>query len=171
MIVFVEKTLNARLAVQEAAIDLCLEHGYAATSTRMIAERADISERTLFRTFGTKAAIFWFDAFLPRVIRRLDQRRPPDEPVAALAAAVHATVDAITADEWRLELGRRKVILQEPDLVDAPPDRAFRTSLFARFAVAGFGIVPVYSDTSTSEWGRQLVRVVHLAANGPLTKE
>jgi AcrR family transcriptional regulator len=186
------KALRTRLAVQEAAIELCLAHGYAATSTRAIAGRAGISERTLFRAFATKAAIFWYEPFLSRVVRALDQRHAHADPVEALAAAVRATVGAITPAEWRLELGRRKVILREPDLiatgtqeinvaaqriatiltpVDASPDRAFRTTLFARFAVAGFGIVPIYSDTTTADWGEALVRVVHQAAHGPLTPE
>ena len=43
--------------------------------------RWGVSERTLFRTFGTKAAIFWCDAFLSRVVRAL---APDPDPVAAL---------------------------------------------------------------------------------------
>ena len=186
-----DKALRTRLAVQQAAIELCLEHGYPATSTRAIAERAGVSERTLFRTFPAKAAIFWYDPFLTRVARRLDERSASADPVAALGSAVLATALAITPAEWRLELGRRKVILQEPDLiatgtqeinlaaariaglltpVDASPDLTFRTELFARFAVAGFGIVPVHSETTTADWGEALVRVVRLAADGPLER-
>lgn len=185
------KALRTRLAVQQAAIELCLEHGYAATSTRAVAERAGVSERTLFRTFPTKAAIFWHNPFLSRVIERLDHRRAPADPVGALSVAVRATTEAITPAEWRLERGRRKVILQEPDLiatgtqeitlaaeriaeilapVDASPDRVFRLSLFTRFAVTGFGMVPIYSDTTTTEWADALVRVARLAAVGPLTE-
>lgn len=185
------KALRTRLAVQGAAIELCLADGYAATSTRAIAERAGVSERTLFRTFPTKAAIFWHNPFLSRVIERLDPRRAQVDPVAALSAAVLATTEAITPEEWQLERGRRKVILQEPDLiatgtqeidlaaariaelltaVDASPDRAYRLALFTRFAVAGFGIVPIYSDTGTDQWGAALVRVVRLAATGPLSE-
>lgn len=182
------KASRTRLAVQQAAIELCLEHGYAAASTRAIAERAGVSERTLFRTFTTKAAIFWHEPFLSRVIRRLEEHRGAS-PATALADAVRATATAVEPAAWRLEVGRRKVILSEPDLiatgtqeinlaaeriarlltpVDAGPDRAFRITLFARFAVAGFGTVPIYSDTTTEEWADALVRVVHLAAGGPL---
>jgi AcrR family transcriptional regulator len=187
------KAMRTRLAVQRAAIELCLEHGYAATSAKAIAERAGVSERTLFRTFPTKAAIFWYEPFLSRVIRRLEAATGTDratDPVGALCAGVRAVATAITPDEWRLERGRRAVILREDDLiatgtqeinraaariaelltpVDAPPELAYRTTLFARFAAAGFGIVPIYSDTTTTEWGEALADVVRHAARGPLS--
>lgn len=182
------RAVRTRLAVQRAAIELCLEHGYAATSAKSIAERAGVSERTLFRTFPTKAAIFWYEPFLSRVTRGLEDA-DADDPVTALSDAVRAVAAAITPEEWRLERGRRAVILREDDLiatgtqeinraagriaelltpVDAPPDLAYRTALFARFAAAGFGIVPIYSDTTTADWGEALAGVVRLAARGPL---
>ena len=40
--------------ILEAARDLFFEHGYYATSTRVIAQTAGINEVTLFRHFGTK---------------------------------------------------------------------------------------------------------------------
>ena len=183
------RAVRTRLAVQRAAIELCLEHGYAATSAKAIAERAGVSERTLFRTFPTKAAIFWHEPFLSRVIRELE-RDAAGDPVATLSDAVRAVAAAITPEEWRIERGRRAVILREGDLiatgtqeinrgaariaelltpVDAPPELAFRTTLFARFAAAGFGVVPIYSDTTTADWGEALAGVVLLAARGPLS--
>ena len=41
-----------------AARELFEESGYARTTTRMIAERADVAEALLFRNFGSKAALF-----------------------------------------------------------------------------------------------------------------
>jgi AcrR family transcriptional regulator len=184
------RAVRTRLAVQRAAIELCLENGYAATSAKVIAERAGVSERTLFRTFPTKAAIFWYEPFLGRVIDELAEQDATADPVEVLGDAVRAVAAAITPDEWRLERGRRLVILREGDLiatgtqeinraaariaelltpVDAPPDLAYRTALFARFAAAGFGLVPIYSDTTTAAWGEALADVVRLAARGPLS--
>ena len=182
------KDLRTRLAIQEAAIALCLDQGFAATSTRAIADRAGVSERTLFRTFGTKAAIFWYDAFLSRVVRALV---PDPDPVAALVEAVRTAIGTITPEQWALELGRRAVIIGEPDLIAtgtqelntgatqiatiltpplASPARAFDLLLFARFAVAGFGVVPVHADTTPGEWGAELEKVVHKAAHGALER-
>lgn len=180
------KDLRTRLAIQEAAITLCLDQGLAATSTKAIADRAGVSERTLFRTFGTKAAIFWYDAFLSRVVRALT---PDPDPVAALRKAVRAAIDTITPEQWALELGRRAVIVKEPDLIAtgtqelntgatqiatiltpplASPAQAFDVLLFARFAVAGMGAVPIHADTTPPAWGAELERVVHKAAHGAL---
>lgn len=180
------KDLRTRLAIQEAAIALCLDQGFAATSTKAIADRAGVSERTLFRTFGTKAAIFWYDAFLSRVVRALT---PGPDPVVALTNAVRRAVGTITPEQWALELGRRTVIVREPDLIAtgtqelntgaaqiatmltpplASPARAFDLVLFARFAVSGMGAVPVHADTAPDEWGTELELVVHKAAHGAL---
>jgi AcrR family transcriptional regulator len=180
------KDLRTRLAIQEAAIALCLDQGLAATSTKAIADRAGVSERTLFRTFGTKAAIFWYDAFLSRVVRALT---PGPDPVAALTNAVRGAIDTITPEQWALELGRRAVIIREPDLIAtgtqelntgaaqiatiltpplASPAQAFDLVLFARFAVSGMGAVPIHADTTPQAWGAELERVVRKAAHGAL---
>jgi AcrR family transcriptional regulator len=183
------RALRTRVAVQRAAVELCLEDGYAATSAKAIAERAGISERTLFRTFPTKAAILWYEPLLSRVGTALADAVPTADPVGALSEAVRVVAASITPEEWRLERGRREVVLREGDHiaggtqetdraaariaalltpVDAPPDLAHRTTLFARFAAAGFAVVPIYSDTTTAGWGEALAGVVRLAGRGPL---
>ena len=40
-----------------SAVQCFAEHGYAATSTRMISDRAGVAEATIFRHFGTKKAL------------------------------------------------------------------------------------------------------------------
>jgi AcrR family transcriptional regulator len=49
---------EGRRLLLEAARELFEESGYARTTTRMIAERADVAEALLFRNFGSKAALF-----------------------------------------------------------------------------------------------------------------
>jgi len=43
--------------ILEATIEVLLERGYASATTRHIAQRADMSEVTLFRRFGNKAKL------------------------------------------------------------------------------------------------------------------
>jgi AcrR family transcriptional regulator len=43
----------------EAAVQLFAQHGFKGTSTRDIAELANVNEATLFRHFGRKADLFW----------------------------------------------------------------------------------------------------------------
>jgi AcrR family transcriptional regulator len=50
-----ERTAATRLKLIEATIDCLVEHGYAATSTTLIAERAGVSRGALFYNFATKA--------------------------------------------------------------------------------------------------------------------
>jgi AcrR family transcriptional regulator len=45
---------DTRSKIIQAASNLFAERGYAGTTTRSIAERADVNEVTLFRHFGTK---------------------------------------------------------------------------------------------------------------------
>lgn len=55
-------------AIERAATDLVLEHGYDAVKVDMICERAGVSQRTFFNHFGTKEA-----ALLGREHPRLDE--------------------------------------------------------------------------------------------------
>src|SRR5215469_11714539 len=43
----------------EAAVQLFAQYGFKGTSTRDIAELANVNEATLFRHFGRKADLFW----------------------------------------------------------------------------------------------------------------
>jgi len=47
-----------RSLILKAAIELFSERGYSGTTTRMLAERAEVEEVLIFRHFGTKAALF-----------------------------------------------------------------------------------------------------------------
>jgi AcrR family transcriptional regulator len=49
---------EVRAAILTAAEDLFAERGFAGTSTKAIAERAQVSEALVFTNFGTKAALF-----------------------------------------------------------------------------------------------------------------
>lgn len=51
-------TETVRTAVLQAAQELFAERGYASTSTKEIASRAQVSEPLLFRHYGSKAALF-----------------------------------------------------------------------------------------------------------------
>jgi AcrR family transcriptional regulator len=55
----------ARDKLRTAARDLFSKHGYSNTSTRRIAEQAGVPETAVFRTFGTKAALFRAAVFEP----------------------------------------------------------------------------------------------------------
>src|SRR6185437_4293592 len=55
--------------ILEAAVQLFARQGFSGTSTREIAQLADVNETTLFRYYGTKKELFWasLEARLSRI--------------------------------------------------------------------------------------------------------
>lgn len=94
-------------ALQAAALELFTAQGYESTGTAQIAERAGVSEMTLFRHFGSKEALLLADPFDPAIARAV-QSRPESEPaMRALAEGIRqawAEVDAEAIDALRQRL-------------------------------------------------------------------
>lgn len=82
--------------VLQAATELIAERGYAATTTRAIAERAGVNEVTLFRRFENKLGI----------LRALGQQWAQDQAGIAIAA----TSDADDVRTTLTELARREIV-------------------------------------------------------------
>ncbi|WP_025776710.1 TetR/AcrR family transcriptional regulator [Brevibacterium sp. VCM10] len=70
---------NTHEALAEAALQLFVEQGFEATGTAQIAQRAGVSEMTLFRHFPSKEALLLDDPFDPRIAEAV-RARPADEP-------------------------------------------------------------------------------------------
>ena len=75
-----EPMTDKQKAIVKAAAELFSEKGYAATSTREIAQKADVSEGTIFKQFPTKKDLmFWLtgkiisDVLFPIMSRGLDE--------------------------------------------------------------------------------------------------
>ena len=51
------KKRKARTAIEKAALELVLEHGYDGTTVEDICERAEVSKKTFFNYFPSKAAV------------------------------------------------------------------------------------------------------------------
>lgn len=182
------------MQLQTAAIDLFIQQGYGATSTAQIAERAGVSERTLFRVFTSKAGLVWHDPFVQRLLAELGAPASDvPHPGRLLADAVERAVHGLTVDEWELNVSRRQIALSEPELIAAGTQDLARTgrellaalatsspgladdgheptrlSLFSWFSLIGFTQVPLTAKTGRDEWATALIRVVDLAAHGAL---
>lgn len=70
---------NTHEALAAAALELFIEQGFEATGTAQIAQRAGVSEMTLFRHFASKEALLLDDPFDPRIAEAV-RLRPADEP-------------------------------------------------------------------------------------------
>lgn len=110
------KKLKARLAVERAALELVLEHGYDAVTVEAICARAEISKKTFFNYFPSKAAV---------IRGRVEPFPDTDDMLALLEAHPEACyldvivealgVDTSASDDDVLRL-RREVLASMPQL-------------------------------------------------------
>lgn len=84
---------NARERLEQAAMELFQERGYARTTVEEIAARAGLTERTFFRYFADKREVlFWGASALEKVIVDAIAGAPKTAaPLEALTAALEAT--------------------------------------------------------------------------------
>ncbi|MDA2804744.1 TetR/AcrR family transcriptional regulator [Nocardiopsis suaedae] len=94
-------------ALRRAALELFTEDGYDAASTARIAERAGVSEMTLFRHFPSKDALLLADPFDPLMAEAVRARPAEEPPMRALAEGIRrawAGIDADSARDLRIRL-------------------------------------------------------------------
>ncbi len=104
------------LRIQDEAFRLVFEHGFAGTTVEQIAEAADVSPSTVYRTFGTKEGVFLWDELEVPTLESLEQELAHHTP----AEAVVAIVEQIGSVEFHLpveEMRRRaRFLYTEPAL-------------------------------------------------------
>lgn len=86
-------------ALRREALTLFAERGYDATATAEIAERAGVSEMTLFRHFPTKEALLLADSFDPSMAEAVRARPADEASMRALAEGIrHAWANMSVED-------------------------------------------------------------------------
>lgn len=107
---------DTHASLREAALELFVTHGYAATSTARVAERAGVSEMTLFRHFPSKDALLLDDPFDPVMADAVRGRPPEEPPLQALACGIGEAwrdISAEDVDGLRLVL---EIVVANPSL-------------------------------------------------------
>jgi len=112
------KKMNTRLQIESAAIDLTLEHGFDAVTIEAIAERADVTPRTVFNHFADKAdavlGISRDHEIAPEIdIESIAADTPFGFGVALVRAGIALLDDSVVATDKR----RREVFAQNPALL------------------------------------------------------
>jgi AcrR family transcriptional regulator len=98
------KKQQTRHSLMEAGAELFATRGFDETTTIDIAERADVSQRTLFRHFATKEALLYGDMDDLRLeLRRALADRPSGEPVLVSVREAMASL----GDDYRAQRDRR----------------------------------------------------------------
>lgn len=111
-------------AIENAALDVALEHGYAHTTVALVCERAGVSERTFFNHFPTKQ-----DAILGSSAPRMDERAArsfilSDGPLLIDALSL---IDVDEDGGPPARMGQRMMIIaSDPALLGAQSERMAR---------------------------------------------
>ena len=86
---------RTHIALQEAALELFAERGYDATTTALIAQRAGVSEMTLFRHFPAKESLLLEDPYDPFMADGVRARPADEPPMRALVEGIRSAWNGI----------------------------------------------------------------------------
>lgn len=137
------KKAKTRNAIQEHALRLFREQGYARTTVEQIAEAAEVSPSTFFRYFPTKEDVVLYDALDPLLIEAMG-RQPLDlQPLEAMRRAMHEVWGTLGPGALTDELDRGRLVYTVPELRERYLVELIRTTaLMAEIAAARLGRSP-----------------------------
>src|ERR1700754_2558222 len=128
------KKIQTRESIRREAMRLIDENGYANTTVEQIAEAAEVSPSTFFRYFPSKEMVLMANDLDLVTVEALE-KQPADLPsLQAFRRALEITMATLSADEWRFERARLRMVLSIPELKAAQFDEYRRT--VARLAEA-----------------------------------
>ncbi|TNC22903.1 acyl-CoA-like ligand-binding transcription factor [Amycolatopsis alkalitolerans] len=110
------KKARTRAAIQDHALRLFIEQGYAETTIEQIAAAADVSQSTFFRYFPTKEDTVRYDRLDPVMIEAFVAQPAGLSPAAAVRASFKQVLDSLPAEESELERARQRLIFSVPEL-------------------------------------------------------
>jgi AcrR family transcriptional regulator len=166
------KKQKTRAAIQEHALRLFRDQGYAETTVQEIAAAAEISPATFFRYFPTKEDTIVLDRLDPVMIELFRSQPPELGPTDALRASIRQALDTLTEDEWALESERQQLVMNAPELRVRMLDQLYEgIDLLAGLAAERTGRSP--DDVAVRAWAGAVVGVVmatyqHLVVDAPL---
>jgi AcrR family transcriptional regulator len=108
------KNAQTRAAIERAAFELALEQGFERTSVDQIAERADVSPRTVFGRYRTKEAIVFGDAEEESRIMEAWLDEAEGGTIERVAAYIREMIE--TAEHDELARLRLDAMLHDPAL-------------------------------------------------------
>lgn len=103
-------------ALKQAAVELFVEHGYDATATALVAERAGVSEITLFRHFPSKEALLLADPFDPLMAEAVRSRPEIEPAMLALTEGIRQALAHVHEESVQTLRGLLRVVAATPTL-------------------------------------------------------
>src|SRR4051794_9108575 len=110
------KKARTRAAIQEHALRLFSQQGYAETTIEQIADAAEVSQSTFFRYFPTKEDVVLHDELDPRLIASLREQPPELGPISAIRAAMRDVFSQLTPEQLASEAERQRLVSAVPEL-------------------------------------------------------
>ena len=111
------KKRKTQQALQAAAVRLMTENGFTNTTIEQIAAAAEVSPRTFFRYFPAKEAVLLTD-LQDEVVAAYLAEAPGDLPIIdTYEAALAATFNGLTTEEWAVEQARMRLAAATPQLL------------------------------------------------------
>jgi AcrR family transcriptional regulator len=154
---------EARARLREAALELYLEHGYDATTTAQIAERAGVTERTYFRHFADKREVLFNGETDLRDVMVAAIAEAPDDasPLALVMGAYTAAVPLFVAG--------RPIAIRRAEIIASTP--ALKERAQAKSAALADGIVAALEARGIPEATSRLAAQVGAAAFDRASRE
>lgn len=108
------KKLKAMRYIQEVALDLFDQYGYAAVTIERIAAEAEVSPSSIYRYFGTKEQLVLYDEYDPMILRMLEDGFPDADPLDAMRQTIAILANEILPSDEELIRRRMRFVLGEP---------------------------------------------------------
>lgn len=114
-------------AIQQHALRLFHEQGYAGTTIEQVAEAAEVSPSTVFRYFPTKEALVLNDIYDPLLIKAFASQPATLSPIQALRRAIREVLADLPAVEVAQQRERMQLVRSVPELRASMLDEFTRT--------------------------------------------
>ncbi|MFI1354065.1 TetR/AcrR family transcriptional regulator [Streptomyces sp. NPDC020898] len=155
------KKIKTRMAIRAATYELIEDQGYDATTIEQIAERAEVSQSTVFRYFPTKEDIVLTDEYDPLMEEEL-RARPADEPwLDSLRYVLKKAVGISRAEEPEVTRLRGRLMLEVP---------AVRSRMIESMSVTGRLLCRIVAERTGRDSGDLEVRVYAMSLIGGLAE-
>ena len=128
--------------LQEAALELFTENGYAGTSVEHITTRAGVSRNTFFNYFASKSDVFWLevDAALPTLVDALAVAPADARPCDAVVTAVCAFAAEFGPDAVPFVLTQHELIGSVAEVTASAVSRLAAHAELIRVFLVGRGM-------------------------------
>lgn len=110
------KKARTKFAIQQHAIRLFHEQGYAATTVEQVAEAAEVSPSTVFRYFPTKEDLVVTDEYDPIIFAAFARQPSELTLIQAWRGALRDAIAELAAEDARTQRDRGLLLLTVPEL-------------------------------------------------------